>query len=187
MIIRFVNTLSLIIASTWFAACAHAAVASSGLEELPLEARQSVLKWNFKFKTFAMGDFSPEVQELFSSDLKREAPMKMVGDFNGDKVDDYALLGEVDKQQFLITVLSGKKDWQVVQVQKWSDPTFKKSSVPGVKSSAVGVPVYLARAAGPLPESYAKQNKREAIQLEAYLGAVQLFKIENGKAEELKP
>lgn len=164
-----------------------AAADSNVLSELPLEVRQSVIKWNHKFKPYTAKDFSAEVLELFQSDQKKVAPMKVVADFNGDKIDDYALLGEAGKQQYLIAVLSNNAEPKVIVVEKWSDPDFKKSAVEGTRSSSVGVAYYLARAAGPLPESYAKKNNREAIQLEAYLGSVQLFKIENGKSSELKP
>lgn len=176
--INFRRTLTILMILSWLSlANAIAATDTNALSELPLEARQSVIKWNHKFKPYASADFSSEVNELFTSDLKKVAPMRLVADFNGDKVDDYALLGEADKQQYLIAVLSDKKDPKVVVVEKWSDPDFKKNNVA----------YYLTRAAGSLPESYAKKNNREAIQLEAYLGSVQLFKIENGKVAELKP
>ena len=172
---RIITTI--LITSCIGVAFAMATADTNVLAELPLEARQSVIKWNHKFKPFASSDFSSEVNELFTTDQKKVAPMKLVADFNGDKVDDYAILGEADKQQYLIAVLSDKKEPKVVVVEKWSDAEFKKPSLA----------YYLARAAGSLPESYTKKNGREAIQLEAYLGSVQLFKIENGKAAELKP
>lgn len=181
------RALSILLTISLLPSAALSANDENVLTELPLEARQSVMKWNHKFKPYASSDFSSEVLELFTSDMKKVAPMKVVADFNGDKIDDYAVLGEADKQQYLIAVLSDKKEPKVVVVEKWSDPNFKRAKIEGVKSSSVGVSYYLARAAGSLPESYLKKNNREAIQLEAYLGAVQLFKIENDKASELKP
>lgn len=157
----------------------------SPLTEMPVEARQAVSIWNLNFKPFAMENFTNEVQDLFS-DLAREAPMRVIADYNGDGVEDYALLGEAVGQQYLIVVVSGKK-WSVVEVEKWSSVKFKKTMIVGMKDKAPGVPFYIVKASGSLADSYALKHKREALQLEAYLGSVTLYSINGKKARELRP
>lgn len=178
---------ALIFISLFTLSCAHAAQDDSDLQDLPMSARQAITKWNFKFKLFKFEEFIPDVQDLFEkNNLAKVAPMRVAGDYNGDKVEDFALLGEAGKQQYCIVALSGKK-WKIVEVRSWSDPKFKSTEIKTTNATFSGIPTYLTKAAGSLPESYKKKTNREAIQLEAYLGAVELFKIENDKALELKP
>ena len=157
----------------------------TALSELPVSARQAVSIWNVNFRPFAMSNYVNDVQELFT-DLAREAPMRVIADFNGDQIDDYALLGEAGGQQFLIIVASGKR-WQVLEVEKWSEPNFKNSSIPSLKGVSTGVPVYVSKASGSLADSFKASRKRDVLQLEAYLGSVRLFGIDGTKVRELKP
>jgi hypothetical protein len=157
------------------------AYAEDSAAELPLAARQALTRWNFKFKSFNQDDYTKEVRELLGS----QPPMKISGDFNGDKTPDYVVLGEAEKQQFALAIVSDKKDFKVVTIDKWSLPNFKKSEVPGDKGIENGVPVYVAPAGGSLADGYKEKNKRDVIQLEAFGGAVELYAIENFKAVHL--
>lgn len=149
--------------------------------EIPLAARQALTRWNFKFKPFNQEDYTKEVREL----LGKQPPMQRSGDFNGDGTTDYVVLGEAEKQQFAIAIISDKKEFKVVTLDQWSLANFKKSEVPGDKGIEQGVPVYVAPAGGSLADSYKAKNKREVIQIEAFGGAVELYAIENFKAVHL--
>lgn len=183
MIKQLLNTLILISASS---APAQIAAKSDSIDSLPIAARQALTRWNFKFKLFAESNFTPEVNELFKED-KVDLPMKVEGDFNGDKVTDYALLGEADKQQYAVAVVSNKKNYSVIVIKSWSDEKFKQSSVPGDDGKRIGVPVYLATS--PSTEFDKTKNdkpKVDLIHVEAYQGAIDAFKIEGAKAMNLK-
>lgn len=158
---------------------------NSQVVELPTAVRQAVSIWNINFKPFSLSDYPFEIQTLFTN-LSREAPMRVIADFNGDQVDDYALLGEANGQQFLIVVASGRQ-FRVVQVETWSDRNFKTTIFAGLKSKITGVPVYISKGAGSFAEVYRARHHRDSIQLETYLGPVRLFSIRGSKARELKP
>lgn len=163
------------------------ASATSAHAQLTAAARQSLTRWNFKFKTFAETDFTPEVIELFKTSGDNEKPMMLTLDLNNDKIQDFVLLGEADKQQYVIALLSHKKEYKTVVVESWSDPGFKKSSIPGGNGKRKGVPVYLAIPASDDPATIALKNKAKAqiFDVEAYMGSTKVFAIKGNKAEQL--
>lgn len=156
---------------------------------VPLKARQAVSTWNHQFQPIEMKFFTQEVQSLFT-DLNANSPNRSVADFNGDGIKDFAFLGESRNRQHLIVVLSDKKGnaWKVLEAQSWSDVNFKSTPLPDPDSPTLkrGVPVYLTQPAGPASDDFKKENRRDLIQLEAYLGDVQLFGIKNEKIVELE-
>ncbi len=174
---RLIHTMFKLLSLLVLVSCATAgAVEDANLKSLPLAARQSLTQWNFKFKTFAESDFTPEVQKLFEGSAANEKPMMLTLDLNNDKTDDYVLMGDSDKQQFVVALVSDKKNFKTVVVDTLSDVNLKKNLI-----------LYLAIPGQDEPATIAlkKKAKSEIFDVESYMGPSMIFAIKDYKAMKL--
>ncbi len=168
--------------------CATFATAEdSNLKSLPIEARQSLAKWNFKFKPFAETDFVPEVIDLFEKSSASEKPMMLTLDLNNDKIQDFVLLGAAEKQQVVVALVSDKKIFKAVVVDTWSESDFKNQSVPGSNSKREGIIVYLAIPGqeDDVAIGLRKKVNTEIFDIESYMGPSKVFSVKDFRANQL--
>jgi hypothetical protein len=157
------------------------------VDSLPKAVLESVKKWNPKFEIFKQTDFSSQIQKMYPL----RSPSIITGDFNGDKVDDYALLGSTsENEQAVVAVLSDKKNpksWTTMVIETTDIKDIKNSDIPADDKGEKGIPVYLTLGAGSLADDYKRIHKENVIQVEAYGGSVEQFVIENSKPLRLVP
>ncbi len=167
--------ISLLIGSTSYGKNSPATVT------LPPEAHQTLTKWNSKFKAFNDKDYSQAILDLFE---KNEHPSILSADLNNDKIDDFVVLGQDNKKQFVIALINEKNKWIAVEVTSWSEKNISKTEItnPTTNKKEITVPIYISIAKDGLAEKI-KPNK--AIQVERYLAQPELFEIKNNKAIEL--
>lgn len=157
----------------------------SAWSSLPLEVRKAILIWNNQFKPIDMNSYNTEIRDLYT-DLEHEAPMRVVEDFNGDGIDDYAILGENQNQQYVIVALSGT-NWKILEVERWSDENFKSTPIVTAKDKDTqnSTAIYLTKARGGQADQFKAKNKKNALQIESYLGSVRQFGLFHDKVKEI--
>lgn len=113
--------------------------------EVDLSAKKAIEKWNPRFTTYEMSDFPVLVKDLFAN-RKRELPMAVKGDFNGDGAVDYAFLGHDAKKTYAVFALKFPVGFKikVAHSEAYLDP--KKSSVTDGTMSAQGLTLYIGLA-----------------------------------------
>lgn len=132
---------------------------------LPTEAALSLKTWNAQFKIFNETDYSPAINKLFEKD---EAPMMFKADLNNDKLDDFVVIGQDNKKQYVVALIKEKKSWIPIEVS-----SQEKEKV---------ISTYISVAEEGLAE---KIKPKRAIQVERYLGQPEIFEIKDHKAVKL--
>lgn len=125
-------------------------------------------KKNSSFKPLEISKFSKGVQNLFKKSRK-ELPMSVTADFNGDKVQDLAVLGKAGNTYKLLAFTSSKNSYKVHTISSWSAKAFRETFT--YKGKIIR---YLSLITKKQIKAPANFNK-DAFQLETYQGYTELF------------
>jgi hypothetical protein len=85
---------------------------------MPEQMETALEKWDSNFSIIALSQLNDDIRQAYSFTM-RKAPSVVIGDFNGDKVKDVALLGWSNGHLRLIAVISAPGRYDVVELKKW--------------------------------------------------------------------
>ncbi|MGH1469451.1 MAG: hypothetical protein ACRBBP_11375 [Bdellovibrionales bacterium] len=132
------------------------------------------------FQALKVSEFSNDVQKLFKKS-KRALPMSITADFNGDGLQDLAILGKTKKGYKLLAFTSSKNLYTAHEISSWPDKVFKRTFTHKGK-----IVRYLSLITKKQIEAPANFNK-DAFQLETFQGYTELlyfdgksFKVNTG-------
>jgi hypothetical protein len=155
------------------------------------EAAAALKKWDPIFKIYASKDFAPSVIGLFK-DSKDSIPMGVVGDFNGDKKQDVAVLGHSGKKEIAVLLLNEGKTYKpiVARTNDYKKPSSVTIPAGELGSEETGLGFYLGveKAADlNFKKSPNTPSSRDGLQLETYGGDTRLYYLDKkNKLKEYK-
>ncbi len=139
-----------------------------------------LIKEKLSFKPIEILKFSKEVQGLFKKS-KKELPMSITADFNGDNIVDLAVLGKTKKNYKLLAFTSLNNSYKMHEIASWSPKVFKK--IFSTKGKFIRYLSLITKKQIKSPSNF----KKDAFQLETYQGYTELlywdgdsFKINKG-------
>ncbi len=162
---------------------------------LGLRAEAALNKFDPLFRIFNSSVYISSVQDMYKDHSENETPMGIVGDFNGDKIDDIALMGQTHNEQIVIVLISNKDKYDVVELERSEYVDPKKSLYPpksddqndsedGDVEPEQGLFTYLSVFRANDPEKTIMEKKKykfDAIQIENFRGPTRLFYYKNGR------
>lgn len=141
---------------------------------IPSSAQQAVKAWNAKFKVLANTAFTPRAQAVTHE--KNAPPFAAVGDFNGDGIDDLALLGASNNEVEFIFVLAKGLDWEIRSAVAFREGEFDTSNLD----------LYIINLE--MPERHFLEGHRDftgkVVMLELFGGMSKAFFVKSGKVIE---
>jgi hypothetical protein len=154
------------------------------------ESLQKVLsKWDADFKVFPLKSFPPTVIGLFR-DAKDELPMAVAGDFNGDKLVDYALMGHNKTHQKIVILLKHETGYLPVLV---NTETFKDPATSFLDTEDTGREKGLSTYLSLLPAKNIElgkktsfKNKPDALQIENYGGVTNAYYVKSADKNKVE-
>ena len=154
--------------------------------KLPDVAFKVLNQWNPEFTPYSLKDYSVSILELMKDISPNQVPMAFIEDLDGNDKKDIVLFGADLKKQYVVALLQRDKKWTLIKVAQMSIPDIKSSIIPSLTSATTttketGVPVYVLPAEGEQAEKL-KEKKKIGIQVETYLGAGEVYEINNNKA-----
>lgn len=126
------------------------------------------------FSPLKISVFKNEVIGLFKGS-KNNIPMAVVGDFNGDKINDLVVLGKNKKNFELLAFLSEKSTFKLVPVAQWTMKNFLKAFY--YEKKIVRYLSFVPKSKVKKPKNY----KNDLFQIETYLGFTELFFFDGKK------
>lgn len=154
--------------------------------KLPDVAFKVLNQWNPEFTPYSLNDYSKSVLELMKDISPNQVPMAFIDDLDGNDKKDIVLFGADLKKQYVVALLQRDKKWTLIKVTQMNIPNIKTSVIPSLTASETatkefGVPVYVLPAEGEQAAKL-KEKKKIGIQVETYLGAGEVYEINNNKA-----
>ena len=154
--------------------------------KLPDVAFKVLNQWNPEFTPYSLNDYSKSVLDLMKDISPNQVPMAFIDDLDGNDKKDIVLFGADLKKQYVVALLQRDKKWTLIKVAQMNIPNIKTSVIPSLTASETatkefGVPVYVLPAEGEQAEKL-KEKKKIGIQVETYLGAGEVYEINNNKA-----
>ena len=154
--------------------------------KLPDVAFKVLNQWNPEFTPYSLKDYSVSILELMKDINPNQVPMAFIEDLDGNDKKDIVIFGADLKKQYVVALLQRDKKWTLIKVAQMSIPNIKSSIIPSLSSATTttketGVPVYVLPAEGEQAEKL-KEKKKIGIQVETYLGAGEVYEINNNKA-----
>ena len=157
-------------------------ISSNGFAlSLPIQASETLKKWNPEFQAYDIADYSKTIIDLFT---KNQDPMIFSADLNSDKLSDFVILGKDKNKSYVVALMASKKKWIPVEVSSWTEVGELKTEILNTKTQLKekSITVYISVAEDGLAETI---KPRKAIQVERYLAQPELFEIKNNKAVKL--
>jgi hypothetical protein len=167
---------------------ASAVEKQSGASKLPSEALAAVRAWNPKFTLFQKKAFDSNVQELFKG--ADESPALTSGDFLGDGTLGYVMIGSDGRHHISViavvrAIVSAKSGWKVIPIEARDFLPIDKKKETKSDSPESESPIYVVSASGSDSDRERRLYRRDLIQIEAYGGAVVLYRLIEGRAQRL--
>jgi len=153
---------------------------------LGTDATTALKKWNAAFKVYNVGDFPKAVLELFEG-APKELPMAVAGDFNGDKKEDFAVMGSNGKNEIILVLLAAKNQYDVVVVETnvYKDPATQSLTLETGETQP-GLSMYLSLLPSKELQFKAGAAKRDALQIETFNSITRAFYVRGAQAKEYK-
>lgn len=148
--------------------------------ELGTSATKALKKFDPQFEIIGEEKFLLNVQTLFKESYSEEIPQAAIGDFNGDRVPDVALMGKSHGKILTLALISSKNEYKPVVIQQELKYEEKKK---GLINYLVKLP---AQEQIQGQESIEKKFKNDAIKIETFLGPSHLYYFKDGKFHEWK-
>lgn len=144
---------------------------SQGSVSLPMSTVKAL-------KALGLGDFSPVLKDRYSEDIHSlfdepgAAPQLMFGDFNGDGKKDAVVIFENKTDNAAVLFIEENGKMKAFKVDRWKKDTASKTEMTYLS--------LLSAAEGRFELGKVK-TKRDLIQIETYMGAVNAFYFDGGK------
>jgi hypothetical protein len=177
---------------------------ADGMGELKLgkTAEDALKKFDANLVLLKSEDFTQSIQDMFQDDIPGQTPVAIVGDLNGDKIQDAVVMGK-NKTKILTVALMSEKSgsYQAKKLAEKPLPVKMDKKDSKAKSTAktesdqelqsqdeTGLTEYLglvpAIHRGPKAEQGEKRFENDAVRIENFRGASRLLYYKNGKFQE---
>ena len=84
---------------------------------LPEKMQKALDEYNSNFKSWDIGDYLPDIVHDYRF-TSRQALSTVIGDFNGDAINDIIMDGHDDLHNLLICILSDMPNYRIIEISK---------------------------------------------------------------------
>ena len=134
-----------------------------------------------QMKIYSIKDFHKSIQLLFANS-KNDSPMGFLADFNGDHLQDLALMTYDQNSSYILIFLNSLTELQVVTVEKTPYINPKKVKTVFYQSEDTGLISYISLLAQKdIQWKKNSKQQRDLIQLETYLGSTLAYYYDGTK------